>query len=84
VPASCYQPSPRSFPLTLPPLPYGPEDAVRKVQADGAISFGGRDYFISHGLHGHSVAVRRTEQDGIWTVWYCQRQVATIDRGRHT
>jgi transposase InsO family protein len=82
VPASRYRPSPCELPATLPPLRYGPDDAVRKVQADGAISFGGQDYFISHGLHGQPVAVRRTDQDGIWTVWYAQRQVATIDRGR--
>jgi transposase InsO family protein len=80
VPASRYRSSPRQLAATLPPLVYGPEDAVRKVQADGAISFGGQDYFVSHGLHGQPVAVRRTSQDGIYTVWYCQRQVATIDR----
>ena len=68
VPASRYRPSPRPLPTVLPPLVYGPEDAVRKVQADGAISFGGQDYFISHGLHGQPVAVRRTSEEGRWTV----------------
>jgi transposase InsO family protein len=82
VPASRYRPSPRPLPTVRPPLVYGPEDAVRKVQADGAISFGGQDYFISHGLHGQPVAVRRTSEEGRWTVWYGQRQVATRDLER--
>ena len=35
VPASRYQPSVRAFPATLPPIEYGPDDLVRKVQAQG-------------------------------------------------
>jgi transposase InsO family protein len=80
VPADRYQPSPRPFPDEMPELVYGPDDAVRKVQGDGVISFQGRDYFISHGLHGQPVAVRRTSEEGLWTVWYCQRQVGTLDQ----
>jgi transposase InsO family protein len=79
VPASRYQLSPRPFPEALPPIVYGPDDAVRKVQRGGAISFLGQDYFIGHGLTGLPVAVRRTPEDARYGVWYCQRQVATID-----
>lgn len=32
VPASRYQPSPRPFTQSLPPITYGPDDQVRKVQ----------------------------------------------------
>jgi transposase InsO family protein len=38
VPASRYQPSDRTFPEPLPPIEYGTEDAVRRVQATGALS----------------------------------------------
>ncbi len=79
VPASRYQPSPRPFPDPLPPIVYGPEDAVRKVYHPGRISLRGRQYFISHGLVGLPVAVRPTGAAGVVAVWYCQRQVATID-----
>ncbi len=79
VPASRYQPSPRPFPETLPPIIYGPEDAVRKVYHPGRISFRGRQHFISHGLIGLPVAVRLTGEEAVFAVWYCQRQVATID-----
>jgi transposase InsO family protein len=84
VPASRYRPSPRPCPETPPEIVYGPEDAVRKVQADGAITFAGQDSFISHGLSGQPVAVRRTSAEGLFTVWYCQRQIGAIDRrARH-
>jgi transposase InsO family protein len=79
VPASRYQPSPRAFPATLPELTYGPDDQVRLVRAQGAISFGNRSYFISRGLIGLPVAVRPTTTDGLFQVVYCQREVARID-----
>jgi transposase InsO family protein len=79
VPAERYQPSERPFPAELPPIVYGPDDAVRRVYQPGRISFRGREYFISHGLVGQPVAVRPTSEHGQVTVWYCQRQVATLD-----
>jgi transposase InsO family protein len=79
VPVERYRTSPRSFPETEPPISYGPDDAVRRVYQPGRISFGGREFFVSHGLIGLPVAVRPTPEQGQFTVWYCQRQVATID-----
>jgi transposase InsO family protein len=79
VPASRYQPSPRPFPATLPNLSYGPDDQVRLVRAQGAISFHNRSWFISRGLIGLPVAVRPTTTDSVFQVVYCQREVAQID-----
>jgi transposase InsO family protein len=79
VPAARYRPSPRPLPDPLPPIVYGPDDAVRQVSQPGRISFRNREFFISHGLVGLPVAVRPTPQPAVFTVWYCQRQVATID-----
>jgi transposase InsO family protein len=79
VPAHRYQLSPRAFPETAPELVYPPGDAVRKVQTDGTISWRNRDAFISYGLAGRQVGVRPTTHDGVCTVWYGHRQVATID-----
>lgn len=79
VPASRYRHSPRPFPEVVPPIVYGPEDAVRRVSDPGRISFQGREVFVSHGLVGQPVAVRPTRDDGVFAVWYCQRQVATVD-----
>ena len=83
VPADRYQPSPRPCPATLPPLPYGPDDAVRQVQRNGTISFRNQEYFISNGLHGLPVAVRPTRTETVFTVWYAHRQVATLDLTDH-
>lgn len=79
VPASRYRPSRRSLTDPLPPIVYGPDDAVRQVHKPGVISFQGQEYFIGHGLVGLPVAIRPTVDDAIFTVWYAQRQVATLD-----
>ena len=84
VPASRYQPSARPFPEPLPPLIYGPDDVVRQVYDPGRISFQGREYVLGHGLIGQPVALRPTGEAGGWAVWYCQRQVATLDLTDHS
>lgn len=79
VPDDHYHVSPRSFPKALPPTVAGPDDAVRRVYQPGRIAFRGKAYFISHGLIGPLVAVCPTPDPAVVTVWYCQRQVATLD-----
>jgi Integrase core domain len=83
VPISRYTPSSRPFPATLPEIGYGPDDQVRLVRDQGAISFHNRSYFISRGLIGLPVAVRPTTTDGVFQVVYCQSEVATIDLHDH-
>ena len=79
VPASRYQPSSRPFPETVPELPYGPDDAVRTVTVHGSIQWQQHRVFVSRGLVGQPVAVRPSREDGRWQVYFCHRQVATID-----
>ena len=79
VPASRYQPSPRSFPDVLPPIEYGPDDIVRKVQAEGLISYQGRAFRLSKAFRALPVALRPTSEDGILDVFYCHQKVARID-----
>jgi transposase InsO family protein len=79
VPAGRYRPSPRPFPEVLPEITYGPDDAVRTVSKPGRISFRGRSYFVGHGLIGLPVAVRPTLDDGVFSVWYCRRQITVVD-----
>ncbi len=78
VPASRYQPSPRRFPAVVPPVVYDPVDVVRTVTVHGSISWQRRRVFVSRGLVGEPVAIRPTTVDGVWHVYYCQRQVASI------
>jgi transposase InsO family protein len=80
VPIEHYAPSPRPFPATLPEIVYGPDDDVRVVTVHGSIQWQRRRVFVSRGLVGEPVGIRPTVEDGLWHVYYCQRQVATIDR----
>jgi transposase InsO family protein len=84
VPASRYQPSPRPFPEAVPEITYGPDDAVRIVTVHGSIQWQRQRQFVSRGLVGQPVAVRPSREDGRWEVYFCHRQVATIDRHRST
>lgn len=80
VPDTRYRASSRPFPEKLPELPYGAGDVVCIVTEHGSIQWQRRRVFVSRGLIGQPVAVRPTQEDGIWAVHFCHRQVATIDR----
>lgn len=79
VPASRYQPSSRPFPEVLPPIEYGPDDVVRKVQAEGLISYKNRRVHVSKAFRGFPVAFRPTTEDGILEVFFCHQQIARIN-----
>jgi len=78
VPANRYQPSNRTFPDELPAIEYG-DRLVRKVQGKGEISFKGREWFIGKAFAGYSVALRPTEEDGKFKVFFCHQRITTID-----
>jgi transposase InsO family protein len=78
-PVSRYRESPRSFPETLTPVVYGPGDQVRKVQAEGWLTFRGRDYRVSKAFRGEAVALRPTLTDGVWEVFFGPHRIAQID-----
>lgn len=73
-----YQPSRRSFPEQLPPVDY-PDRIVRKVKVNGRISFGGQNWPVGKAFAGHRVALRPTNQDGLYHVFFCQQPIAGID-----
>jgi len=79
VPASRYQPSPRSFPEQLTPLEYGAIDHVRKVQTDGKIFFRNREFKVGKAFRGNHVAIRPTTEDGIYDVHFATHKITTID-----
>jgi transposase InsO family protein len=78
VPLDCYIPSPRQLPQELPPVVYGPDDAVRKVKAHGVISYRGRAYFVGRGFAGLPVAVRRTRDPGHVHVYFCHQRIKDL------
>jgi transposase InsO family protein len=79
VPAERYQLSPRPFPATLPEIVYASDEVVALVTVHGSIPWRGHRVFISRGLVGQPVAIRPTPDAAVWTVHFCQRQVAVID-----
>lgn len=79
VPASRYRPSPKAFPAALPPIEYGPDCLVRKVQAEGEVCFKNRTFRVGRAFRGHPVGLRPTETDGLFAVLFCHYQVAQID-----
>jgi transposase InsO family protein len=77
-PVTRYQPSVRSFPEILPAIEYDSQDAVRIVQAKGEISFRGQEYLVGRGLRGLPVALRATEEEGRWDIYFCQQRLTPI------
>lgn len=78
-PASRYQPSPRPFPEGLPPILYDTGDIVRKVDASGKISFQNRSFRVGKAFRYNPVALRPTQWDGKYDVFFCHQKVAQIN-----
>jgi transposase InsO family protein len=83
-PASRYQVSPRAYPETLPPIEYGPGDAVRRVQQGGHLSFQGYALKVSKAFAGYPIALRPTTTDGAYDAFFCHEKIASIDLRTHT
>jgi hypothetical protein len=58
---------------------YGPGDQVRKVQAEGWISFRGQDFHLGRAFRGEAVALRPTSSDGVWEVVFCNQRITKIN-----
>ena len=78
-PTSRYHASHRPFPEQLPPVEYGPQDKVRRVQDQGWFTWKGRKVKISTAFKGLPVAVRPTSTDGLWDVFFMTNKIRQID-----
>jgi transposase InsO family protein len=78
-PAERYCASPCPFPETLPPIEYADSDIVRKVDANGHISFQARRLSIGKAFRGQPIALRPSAEDGVFTAHFCAHRVATLD-----
>ena len=79
VPAARYRLSVRPFPEQLPALEYPSDAIVRRVQKNGLIYWHHQGYFVGEAFQGLDVALRPTNKDGWYEVYFCQQQVATLD-----
>jgi hypothetical protein len=75
-PISRYQISPRGFPEHLTPIEYPASDHVRSVNEKGSIRFKGRRLSIGQAYHGYPVALRATEKENLWNVFFCCDPIA--------
>lgn len=80
VPASRCRISPIPFPESLPPILYLEGDLVRTVAPAGFVSIGKERYHVGRAFSGEPVGLRATEVDGVLATYYCNRQVAVVDR----
>ena len=78
-PATRYRPSERDFAEPIAPFDYGPGAIVRRVDANGWLSFQGRPIKLGKPFAHRRVALRPTEEDGCFDVLFCAHQVGAID-----
>ena len=79
VPMDRYEPSKRSYPERLPAIEYNSSDVVRKVCDKGHISFKGIEYKVGKALVSETVAIRPTTDDGVYSVYFCNQPIRTIN-----
>lgn len=77
-PSTRYTLSTRPFPVSLPPVAYPDDDIIRKVDIDGYINFHGHRIRISKAFFHQPVALRPTDQDGTFHVFFCTQKIAKI------
>ncbi|ACO77361.1 Integrase, catalytic domain-containing protein [Azotobacter vinelandii CA] len=79
-PVTRYRVSPRTYPVQLPTIEYGPDDTVVTVKALGAIRFKGRSYKLSNPLRDQPVAIRPSgDTDGLYDVYFVHHKLVQID-----
>jgi transposase InsO family protein len=78
-PVTRYMPSKRKYSEMLPEIQYAPDDQIRKVQAEGRVSFQGREWKLPKALRGQPVAFRATSDDGRFGVYFCYQKLAEVD-----
>jgi transposase InsO family protein len=77
-PSSCYQPSLRPFPSVIPPVTYEQGDIIRKVDDSGKIYFRNRRFRVGKAFRHQPVALRPSQEDGVYLVFFCKQRIAQI------
>ncbi len=77
-PASRFQSSTRAFPEVLPPILYDTGDIIRKVDKGGKIYFRNRRFRVGKAFRYNPVALRPSQIDGEYEVFFCHLKVAQI------
>ncbi len=81
-PVTRYTPSTRAYRPNSPPYEYGPTDQVRKVGKNLTVSFQRYELFLGQAFVGKHIAIRPTQSDGVFTLYFCHQQVGEVDLNR--
>jgi len=79
VPATRYQPSPRSMPQRIEPVDYPDNYQVRTVDSAARINFNAHRYKIGKAFIGRHVGIVPTTDDNTYTVIYRHQTIRTIN-----
>jgi transposase InsO family protein len=74
-----YRRSGREFPRLLPAIEYLSDDRVLKVRGNGHVMIKRHECYIGEGLIGHEVALRATDVDGVFKIYFCDREIREFD-----
>lgn len=77
-PITRYRPSPRPFQDPVQPFAYGPDDQLRKVDG-GRINFAGRRHRVPKAFQDKTLALRPTDQHGVYDVFFRARPITRLD-----
>jgi transposase InsO family protein len=78
-PATRYEVSPRRFRAQPGQIEYSPGDLVKKVKCKGEITWRNQTYYIGNAFAGEVVALRATQQEHCWEVYFCHQRLGRID-----
>ena len=78
-PGSHYQPSSQTFTGNFPPIEYAAGDILRKIDCLGKLQFRGRKFRIGKAFKHSLVALRATELDGVFNVFFFKQKIAQIN-----
>src|SRR5205814_1987884 len=78
-PADRYRVSQRTFPETIPEVEYWPGDTIRRVYSDGMFRYAKRAWRVGKAFAGEPIAVRATEVEAHYNVYFCSQRIGQID-----
>jgi transposase InsO family protein len=82
-PVTRYRMSSRSMPDAIKPPDYEPEASVKTVGQNGDFTFNSRTWRTSKAFAGKTLAIRTTDQDGLFDLCYRRHVLAQIDLRQH-
>jgi transposase InsO family protein len=78
-PATRYQPSLRVFTGQFPQIEYAADDILRKTDIHGRVNFHAKRFHVGKAFGISLVAIRPTEVDGIFNVFFFKQRIAQIN-----